>query len=146
LSIFDRAISPTSLTLLVSNLPSPGTPSCLHLTFLRSATPSIDDEWESLSPTFLSPRSPPAVPSRTPQILERNICKTNDMDRLGQSKLITLTSEESSVDSKPMDTPGSRWKVDISHCITASRATATRCLAKPWKKLFPRRRNQAGTR
>lgn len=61
LSIFDRAISPTSLGVA----PSPTSSSRQH-EFLSTATARMahKDTYKDLTPTFLWPRTPPGVPQR----------------------------------------------------------------------------------
>lgn len=152
LSIFDRAISPTSPTLLLRRTPSPVTPTW-QPTFRRSATPSMAacSTWDGLSPTFLSPRTPPAI-SRANTRVEA----VQTLERRRSSASLSTASppptvEAEEVDTTEAETQRKEMKIEFYHFLAAKRAAAMNRLstspsvkseksrrAKVWKKLLPR--------
>ena len=133
LSVFDRAISPTSPTFLLS----------------RTATPSIDegDAWGRSSPTFLWPRIPPVVP-----------CIDNSEPTSGSAaEEVEGLERRNSFSGPPMktnevdavDAERKKMKTEFYHFLATKRAAAMNRLpaspslassrsrfAKPWKKLL----------
>ncbi|KZM23143.1 hypothetical protein ST47_g5624 [Ascochyta rabiei] len=154
LSIFDRAISPTSPTFLLSRAPSsPATPNWAEYTFLRTATPSLaDGEREEsrseekqggdacadLSPTFLWPRPAPSLP-RTIHTISPSSIEVGNEQSLQRSYSTTTTppflnSSAETSPSAPSTTPSQerkKLKVAFYHVLAARRAAAMQTLAAP---------------
>jgi hypothetical protein len=151
LSIFDRAISPTSL----GAAPSPTSPSRQH-EFLSTETSHMahKDTYKDLTPTFLWPRTPPGVPQR---IRKNSRLASSEMKCEDQKDLEEdCTAVESCVEIDAtnhvdaMVSQRSKTKLEFNCFSAANRAAAmdqfslplssesskTRSAKKSWKKLF----------
>jgi hypothetical protein len=142
LSIFDRAISPTSSTFLHSRAPSSGTPN-QHFTFLTTATPSMADydTWGGKSPTFLWPRTPPAIPHNDPAVPERHegINADHTLERCRSPSTAPSPSPPNSLDqhedAETEDVCRKEMRIEFYHFLAAKRASAlNRLSAPPWMK------------
>jgi hypothetical protein len=142
LSIFDRAISPTSSTFLHSRAPSPGTPN-QHFTFLTTATPSMADcdTWDGKSPTFLWPRTPPAIPHNDLAVPERyeGINSNHTLERCRSPSTAPSLSPPNRLDqhedAETEDVRRKEMRIEFYHFLAAKRASALdRLSAPPWTK------------
>jgi hypothetical protein len=156
LSIFDRAISPTSPTFLLSRPPSPGT-STQQFTSLRTVTPSIAERstWDGLSPTFLWPRTPPVVPQRSTFLEHDN--EAEEVQALqprcpsaSQPGLRPPTIVEQVECFRAEDVHRREMRIEFYHFLAAKRAAVLNRLSispsdqseevrrvRGWKRLFP---------
>ena len=151
LSIFDRAISPTS----VGAAPSPTLPSRQH-EFMSNATARMAHEntYKDQTPTFLWPRTPPRVPQR---IRKNSRLASSEMkceDQKGLEEECTAVKSCDEIDATdPVDSMASqrsKMRLEFNCFSTADRATAmdqsssppssesskTHAAKKAWKKMF----------
>lgn len=160
LSIFDRAISPTSM----GAISSPESPSHPH-TFLEAALPRVDQgkAWNGLTPTFLWPGTPPAVPNATQALLGpmHLPARHEETDGLKERHISTGALIESKATRRveTMHVERSRMRMDFYHLLAVKRAAAldemavpraarskARSAKKPWKKMFSQKKNDKMTR
>lgn len=151
LSIFDRAISPTSL----GAAPSPTLPSRQH-EFMSTATAHMAHENtnKDQTPTFLWPRTPPRVPQR---IRKNSRLASSEMkceDQKGLEEECTAVKSCDEIDATDhvdaMVSQRSKMRLEFNCFSTADRATAmdqssslhssesskTHAAKKSWKKMF----------
>ena len=145
LSIFDRAISPTSLGAAPSPISPSYQPRMVH-----------KDTFEDLTPSFMWPRTPPGVPQRIRKnsrlaSSEMN-CEDQEVSPEGSAAVNSCVEIDATEHVDAMVSQRSKMRLEFNCVSAADRATAmdqsssppspesskTHSAKKSWKKLFPK--------